>query len=172
MGAEVDQLCEAIHNSGNGYRERMMTTCVGTLAPGTPKLRADAFSRATCWSATRGSTARLLPWMPRRTPPARARGRCRWWRPPWGSRGSARSSPAPWRQTSTLRSRSCSRGRWGSYVCRTCGCTRRISSAGGGCVASTTVVIVIGNGGGCSGGRCGEAVVEGERGEDAKAVRS
>ena len=43
MGAEADQLCEATHNSRNGYRERRLTTCVGTLTPGIPKLRVGSF---------------------------------------------------------------------------------------------------------------------------------
>ena len=37
--AEADQLCEATGNGRNGYREHMLTTCVGALAPGVPKLR-------------------------------------------------------------------------------------------------------------------------------------
>lgn len=43
MGAEADQLCEATGNSGNGYRERMLTTCVGTPPPGVPRLRPGGF---------------------------------------------------------------------------------------------------------------------------------
>ncbi|MBR3158028.1 MAG: IS256 family transposase [Atopobiaceae bacterium] len=43
MGAEADQPCEATHNSRNGYRERRLTTCVGTLTPGIPKLRVGSF---------------------------------------------------------------------------------------------------------------------------------
>ena len=43
MSAEADQLCEATHNSRNGYRERRLTTCVGTLTPGIPKLRIGSF---------------------------------------------------------------------------------------------------------------------------------
>ena len=43
MSAEADQLCEATHNSRNGYRERRLTTCVGTLTPGIPKLRVGSF---------------------------------------------------------------------------------------------------------------------------------
>lgn len=39
MSTEADQLCEATGNSRNGYRERTLTTCVGTLTPGVPKLR-------------------------------------------------------------------------------------------------------------------------------------
>lgn len=39
MSAEANQLCEATGNSKNGYRERTLTTCVGTLTPGVPKLR-------------------------------------------------------------------------------------------------------------------------------------
>jgi len=43
MGAEADQLCEATHNSRNGYRERRLTTCVGTLTLRIPKLRVGSF---------------------------------------------------------------------------------------------------------------------------------
>lgn len=43
MGAEADQLCEATGNSGNGYRERMLTTCVDTPAPGVPRLCPGGF---------------------------------------------------------------------------------------------------------------------------------
>ncbi|HAM08297.1 MAG TPA: IS256 family transposase, partial [Collinsella sp.] len=39
MSAEADQLCEATRNSRDGYRERSLVTCVGTLAPGIPRLR-------------------------------------------------------------------------------------------------------------------------------------
>lgn len=41
--AETDQLCEATGNGRNGYREHMLTTCVGALAPGVPKLRSGSF---------------------------------------------------------------------------------------------------------------------------------
>lgn len=43
MSAEADQLCEATHNSGNGYRECGLVTCVGTLALRIPKLRTGSF---------------------------------------------------------------------------------------------------------------------------------
>ena len=43
MSAEADQLCEATNNSRNGYRERRLVTCVGTLALRVPKLRAGSF---------------------------------------------------------------------------------------------------------------------------------
>ena len=39
MSAEADQPCEAAGNSRNGYRERMLTTCVGTLTLRVPKPR-------------------------------------------------------------------------------------------------------------------------------------
>ena len=39
MSAEANQLCEATGNSRNGYRERMLTTYVGTLTLRVPKLR-------------------------------------------------------------------------------------------------------------------------------------
>ena len=42
-GVEADQLCEATGNSRNGYRERMLVTCVGTLMPRVPKLRSGSF---------------------------------------------------------------------------------------------------------------------------------
>lgn len=43
MSAEADQLCEATGNSRNGYRERKLTTCVGTLTLRIPKLRSGSF---------------------------------------------------------------------------------------------------------------------------------
>lgn len=43
MGAEADQLCEATGNSRNGYRERKLMTCVGTLTLRIPKLRSGSF---------------------------------------------------------------------------------------------------------------------------------
>ena len=43
MSAEADQLCGATGNSRNGYRERMLTTCVGTLTLRVPKLRTGSF---------------------------------------------------------------------------------------------------------------------------------
>lgn len=43
MGAEADQLCEATGDSGNGYRERMPATCVGTLTLRASKLRSGSF---------------------------------------------------------------------------------------------------------------------------------
>lgn len=43
MGAEADQPCEATGDSGNGYRERMPATCVGTLTLRAPKLRSGSF---------------------------------------------------------------------------------------------------------------------------------
>ena len=43
MSAEADQLCEATGNSRNGYRERRLTTCVGTLTLRIPKLRVGSF---------------------------------------------------------------------------------------------------------------------------------
>ena len=39
MSAEADQPCEATGNGRDGYRERGLVTCVGTLAPGIPRLR-------------------------------------------------------------------------------------------------------------------------------------
>ena len=43
MSAEADQLCEATKNSRNGYRERRLITCVGTLTLRIPKLRVGSF---------------------------------------------------------------------------------------------------------------------------------
>ena len=39
VSAGADQPCGATGNSRNGYRERKLTTCVGTLTPRIPKLR-------------------------------------------------------------------------------------------------------------------------------------
>ena len=43
MSAEADQLCGATGNSRNGYRERRLVTCVGTLTLRIPKLRVGSF---------------------------------------------------------------------------------------------------------------------------------
>ena len=43
MGAEADQLCGATGNSRNGYRERALVTCAGTLTLRIPKLRSGSF---------------------------------------------------------------------------------------------------------------------------------
>lgn len=43
MDAEADQLCGGGANSRNGYRERGLATCVGTLALRIPKLRTGSF---------------------------------------------------------------------------------------------------------------------------------
>lgn len=43
MSAEADQLCGATGNSRNGYRERALVTCVGTLTLRIPKLRSGSF---------------------------------------------------------------------------------------------------------------------------------
>ena len=43
MSAEADQMCEATGNSRNGYRERRLVTCVGTLTLRVPKLRTGSF---------------------------------------------------------------------------------------------------------------------------------
>ena len=43
MDAEADQLCGGGANSRNGYRERSLATCVGTLALRIPKLRTGSF---------------------------------------------------------------------------------------------------------------------------------
>ena len=43
MDAEADQLCGGGANSRNGYRERPLATCVGTLTLRIPKLRSCSF---------------------------------------------------------------------------------------------------------------------------------
>ena len=43
MSAEADQLCGATGNARNGYRERKLVTCVGTLTLRIPKLRTGSF---------------------------------------------------------------------------------------------------------------------------------
>lgn len=43
MDAEADQLCGGGANSRNGYRERGLATCVGTLTLRIPKLRTGSF---------------------------------------------------------------------------------------------------------------------------------
>lgn len=42
MDAEADQMCEATGNSRNGYRTRMLKTCVGELFLRVPKLRSGS----------------------------------------------------------------------------------------------------------------------------------
>ena len=43
MDAEADRLCGGGANSRNGYRERSLATCVGTLTLRIPKLRTGSF---------------------------------------------------------------------------------------------------------------------------------
>lgn len=43
MDAEADQLCGGGANSRNGYRERSLATCAGTLTLRIPKLRSGSF---------------------------------------------------------------------------------------------------------------------------------
>ncbi|MCC6103029.1 MAG: IS256 family transposase [Olegusella sp.] len=43
MSAEADELCASSGNSRNGYRERKLLTCVGTLTLRIPKLRRGSF---------------------------------------------------------------------------------------------------------------------------------
>jgi len=43
MSAEADEVCAASGNSRNGYRERSLATCVGTLTLRIPKLRTGSF---------------------------------------------------------------------------------------------------------------------------------
>ena len=42
MDAEADQMCEATGSSRNGYRTRMLKTCVGELFLRVPKLRSGS----------------------------------------------------------------------------------------------------------------------------------
>ena len=43
MDAEADEMCAAQGNSRNGYRERRLATCVGTITMRVPKLRTGSF---------------------------------------------------------------------------------------------------------------------------------
>ena len=43
MAAEAEQLCGETGNSRNGFRERRLNTCVGTLTLRIPKLRSGSF---------------------------------------------------------------------------------------------------------------------------------
>ena len=43
MAAEAERLCGETGNSRNGYRERELKTCVGTLTLKVPKLRRGSF---------------------------------------------------------------------------------------------------------------------------------
>ena len=43
MSAEAYRLCEATGNGRNGYRERSLVTCVGTLALGIPRASTGSF---------------------------------------------------------------------------------------------------------------------------------
>lgn len=43
MDVAADQMCAASSNSRNGYRERKLQTCVGTIALRVPKLRSGSF---------------------------------------------------------------------------------------------------------------------------------
>ena len=49
MDAEADQLCGGGANSRNGYRERSLATCVGTLTLRIPKLRSGQPTRIFVW---------------------------------------------------------------------------------------------------------------------------
>ncbi len=43
MSAEADELCASSGSSRNGYRERKLLTCIGTLTLRIPKLRTGSF---------------------------------------------------------------------------------------------------------------------------------
>ena len=43
MDAEADEMCAAQGNSRNGYRERKLTTCVGTITMRVPKPGTGSF---------------------------------------------------------------------------------------------------------------------------------
>lgn len=43
MSAQADELCDSSENTRNGYRERKITTCVGTITMRIPKLRIDPY---------------------------------------------------------------------------------------------------------------------------------
>ena len=91
MDAEADQPWGGGANSRNGYRERPLATCVGTLTLRIPKLRTGSFFPATRSSTTSEWTAPSpRPW-PRCTPPAPARRRCSASPRRWASPGSART---------------------------------------------------------------------------------
>ena len=87
MAAEADQLCEATHNSRNGYRERGLVTCVGTLTLRIPKLRTGSFFPDDVIEryqrVDRAIVAAVSETCARRARRARAPGRCRRWRPRW-----------------------------------------------------------------------------------------
>lgn len=77
MDEEADQLCGEGANSRNGYRNRTLETCVGTLNLRIPKLRTGSFFPEDVLERTSASTARSSRRWPRCTPPAPAPGRCR-----------------------------------------------------------------------------------------------
>lgn len=43
MSAQADELCDSSENTRNGYRERKLTTCVGTITMKIPKLRIGSY---------------------------------------------------------------------------------------------------------------------------------
>lgn len=83
MSAEADQLCEATYNSGNGYRERSLVTCVGTLALRIPKLRTGSFFPDDVIERHQRVDARSWRLRARRARRAPARARRGGWRGPW-----------------------------------------------------------------------------------------
>lgn len=91
MDAEADQLCGGGANSRNGYRERSLATCVGTLTLRIPKLRTGSFFPDDVIERYQRADRALVPPSPRCTPPARAPARCRGWPRRWVSPGSPRT---------------------------------------------------------------------------------
>ena len=105
MSAEADRLCEATGNGRNACRERGLATCVGTLAPRVPRLRAgslfpdDATGRhqrvggaAVSETCATGTGTRKVQ---------------RGWPPRWAWSGCRRTRRAPYASTWTRR--------WGSW---------------------------------------------------------
>lgn len=91
MDAEADQLCGGGGNSRNGYRERSLATCVGTLTLRIPKLRSGSFFPEDVLERyQRVDRASWPPW-PRCTPRAPAPARCRGWPRRWASPDSRRT---------------------------------------------------------------------------------
>ena len=61
VDAVVDQLCAGGTNSRNGYRERRLETCAGTITMRIPSCGPVASSPTTLSSATSGLTGRSWP---------------------------------------------------------------------------------------------------------------
>lgn len=91
MDAEADQLCGGGANSRNGYRERALATCVGTLTLRIPKLRSGSFFPEDVIERYQRVTAPSWPPWRRCTPPARAPARCSASPRRWACPGSPRT---------------------------------------------------------------------------------